>query len=118
MPDLYVTPNGHWTGTQADAAKATRAEGSKPGTWKKVHVPTDKANLLSFLNKGWKAPEAPKQEVTAKPLPFVKSGERRWRVYVDKLFSFVVYAPSHEAAKEEAIAIFPERIRVHPVTAQ
>ena len=45
MPDLYVTPNDHFTATQAEAAKATRREGSKPGSWKKVEVPTKKAAL-------------------------------------------------------------------------
>lgn len=45
---LYTSPDGVWTGTQADAkAHAKQAL----TTWEEVDVPVDKAGLLSFLNE-------------------------------------------------------------------
>lgn len=44
---LYRTPAGTWAGTQADAKAAAKAEGS---TWSEEEVPTDKPQLLAFLN--------------------------------------------------------------------
>jgi hypothetical protein len=42
---LYRNTNGQWFGTQADA-KAAGAD------WQMVNVPTDKPNLLQWLNMG------------------------------------------------------------------
>lgn len=100
MPDLYVTPNGTFTATQADAARATRREGSKPGSWKKVEVPTKKSSLIDFLNNGWKAPE-PEPTVAVKPPRTEKAGAR-WRVWGglrEKLFVASARADSAEEAK-------------------
>lgn len=44
---LYVTPNGQWAGTQADAKAIAKEEGTG---WEQVEVPTDKEGLLCFLN--------------------------------------------------------------------
>ena len=40
---LYTDNNGRWAGTQADAKQF--------GAFEQVEVPTDKPNLLEFLNK-------------------------------------------------------------------
>ena len=40
---LYRTAKGAWVGTQDDARKDGKG-------WTQVEVPTDKANLLAFLN--------------------------------------------------------------------
>ena len=40
---LYTNPKGEWTGTQADARKL--------GSFLEVDVPTNKADLLKFLNE-------------------------------------------------------------------
>ncbi len=40
---LYTTPKGQWAGTQADAKKL--------GAYVEYDVPTNKADLLVFLNK-------------------------------------------------------------------
>lgn len=40
---LYTTPKGEWAGTQAEAKKL--------GTYNEYDVPTNKADLLAFLNK-------------------------------------------------------------------
>jgi hypothetical protein len=83
---------------------------------KPVPPPTGTGMGVDALNH--KAPEPDAVEATLKPEGRSGSGERRWRVYVDKRFSFVVHAPSQEAAEAEAIAIFPCSIRVRPVTAK
>lgn len=97
---LYRTANGRWEGTQADAAKATREEGSKPGSWFQVEVPTDKLNLLDFLNHGlrrWQLPPEPEQK--APPAPKA-NGSDRFRVYFKGLFAGVVVA--NDQAEAEA----------------
>lgn len=99
MPDLYVTPNGHWTATKAEAAKATRREGSKPGSWKAVSVPTKKGPLLDFLNHGWKAPEPEPAKATPSRGP--KAGAR-WRVWGGRHPLFIMSTRADNAA--EAIA--------------
>ena len=45
---LYLSPDGVWTGTQADAKAHAKANAT---TWEEVEVPVDKAGLMSFLNK-------------------------------------------------------------------
>lgn len=45
---LYLSPDGVWTGTQADAKAHARDANT---TWKEFEVPVDKAGLLSFLNE-------------------------------------------------------------------
>lgn len=45
---LYQSPDGVWTGTQADA-KAHAKEANT--AWKEVEVPVDKAGLMAFLNQ-------------------------------------------------------------------
>lgn len=100
MPRLYVTPLGRWSGTQADAAKATREEGSKPGSWKPVDVNTDKASLLAILNRTASAPQPPPVvERMAKPAP---NGSGRFRVYFKGNFAGVLLADSQ--AEAEALA--------------
>lgn len=44
---LYRTSTGQWVGTQNDAAGIARANG---GTWEQIDVPTDKPNLIAWLN--------------------------------------------------------------------
>lgn len=48
---LYKTPAGVWTGTQADARAAAKAESGDPKNWVEFNVPVDKAGLLWFLNE-------------------------------------------------------------------
>ncbi len=43
---LYTNNQGSWVGTQADAKR----EFGFKNEWREVDVPTDKSNLLSFLN--------------------------------------------------------------------
>ena len=45
---LYLSPDGVWTGTQADAKAHAKEHAT---TWKEVEVPVDKAGLMSFLNQ-------------------------------------------------------------------
>ena len=45
---LYVTPKGHWTGTQADAKKLAKQHST---TCDVFEVPVDKKGLLDFLNE-------------------------------------------------------------------
>ena len=45
---LYVTPKGHWTGTQADAKKLAKQHST---TCEVFEVPVDKKGLLDFLNE-------------------------------------------------------------------
>jgi hypothetical protein len=45
---LYQSPDGVWTGTQADAKAHAREAGV---SWREVEVPTDKAGLMAFLNE-------------------------------------------------------------------
>ena len=45
---LYVTPMGHWTGTQADAKKLAKQHNT---TCDVFEVPVDKKGLLDFLNE-------------------------------------------------------------------
>ena len=45
---LYVTPTGHWTGTQADAKKLAKQHNT---TCDVFEVPVDKKGLLDFLNE-------------------------------------------------------------------
>ena len=45
---LYQSPDGTWTGTQADAKAHARDNAT---TWKEVEVPVDKAGLMAFLNR-------------------------------------------------------------------
>lgn len=44
---LYQSPDGVWTGTQADAKAHAKAANT---TWKETEVPVDKAGLMAFLN--------------------------------------------------------------------
>lgn len=44
---LYVSTDGVWTGTQADAKAHAKDTGLR---WTEVEVPTDKAGLMGFLN--------------------------------------------------------------------
>lgn len=107
---LYRTPKGTWAGTQADARKETREEGSKPGSWREVEVPTDKAGLLLFLNSKQgkslqeKAP-APKP-VEAVPRSEAHKagleGHRRYRVYDGQgLFVGATWATSPDRAVQQ-----------------
>lgn len=48
---LYKTPAGVWTGTQADARAAAKAESGDPKNWVEINVPVDKAGLMEFLNE-------------------------------------------------------------------
>lgn len=107
MPRLYVTPLGHWTGTQADAAKATRDEGSKAGAWKAVDVPTEKAKLLAFLNNGWKAPK-PDAPVVERSTP-TPSGRGRFRVYFKGQFAGVLLADTQAEAEAAAPGLLSVR---------
>jgi hypothetical protein len=65
---LYQSPDGVWTGTQADAKAHARDNAT---TWKEVEVPVDKAGLLAFLNRHHvggsvsQVVSAPPQEQTA-----------------------------------------------------
>jgi len=65
---LYTTPKGQWAGTQADAKKL--------GAYVEYDVPTNKADLLVFLNKykvndyAYQGYSAPLEE---NPQPAVKS---------------------------------------------
>lgn len=65
---LYTTPKGEWAGTQAEAKKL--------GTYNEYDVPTNKADLLAFLNKykvndyAYQGYSAPLEE---NPQPAVKS---------------------------------------------
>lgn len=113
---LYVTPLGRWLGTQADAAAATREEGSKPGSWKAVEVPTDKANLLLFLNKGWKAPtvETSAARSDAELLAYQRpklgpNGAKRFRVFFKGLFAGVLLADNQADAEAAAAGLLSVR---------
>ena len=46
---LYRTRSGNWAGTQADAARIARDDGSA-GHWAQVEVPTDKPGLIAWLS--------------------------------------------------------------------
>jgi len=65
---LYQSPDGVWTGTQADAKAHAKANAT---TWKETEVPVDKAGLLVFLNRHHvggsvsQVVSAPAQEQTA-----------------------------------------------------
>jgi hypothetical protein len=65
---LYTTPKGQWAGTQVDAKKL--------GAYVEYDVPTNKADLLVFLNKykvndyAYQGYSAPLEE---NPQPAVKS---------------------------------------------
>jgi hypothetical protein len=63
---LYQSPDGVWTGTQADAKAHARESAT---TWKETEVPVDKAGLLAFLNRHRvgvsQVVSAPAQEQTA-----------------------------------------------------
>ena len=78
---LYQSPDGVWTGTQADAKAHARESAT---TWKEAEVPVDKAGLLAFLNRhmvGVSAPvvfPAPAQEQTA---PAQRSEPRNYSEY-------------------------------------
>lgn len=60
---LYKTPAGVWTGTQADARAAAKAESGDPKNWAEIDVPVNKAGLMAFLN------EHRVGAVSPKPLP-------------------------------------------------
>jgi hypothetical protein len=45
---LYQSPEGIWTGTQADAKAQAKATGTP---YEEVDVPVDKAGLMAFLNR-------------------------------------------------------------------
>jgi hypothetical protein len=63
---LYRTPRGTWAGTEAEARKACKLEGSKSGAFKKVDTPGDKAAWLRLLN-GAKAPAPAPAPTTHEP---------------------------------------------------
>lgn len=70
---LYVTRNGSWAGTQADAKALAASERS---VWREEEVPTSKAELLAFLNRlhvgregTGEAPQAPPEVVEAPKAP-------------------------------------------------
>lgn len=44
---LYQSPDGVWTGTQADAKAHAKANAT---TWEEAEVAVDKAGLMAFLN--------------------------------------------------------------------
>ena len=46
---LYRTRAGWWAGTQEEARRMARTDGSA-GMWAQVDVPTDKPALLAWLN--------------------------------------------------------------------
>lgn len=129
---LYRTPKGRWAGTQDEARKATRDEGSKPGSWAQVSVPVDKAGLLAFLrseartlsnhssNKGrglgtpsLPVPATPEEQPSKAPLEGPNNGQR-WRVYMKGLFACVVLATTEKEARQRAI----EEMEVRRVTAR
>lgn len=95
---LYVTDRGTWGGTKAEMPKLCREDGSPQGGWKAVNVPTDKTNLIAFLNRGWKAPAEEKPKPAPKPEP---TGSNRYRVLGginQKLFISACQADSPEQA--------------------
>lgn len=116
MPDLYVTPKGQWRGTQAEAARATREEGSKPGSWRAVAVPTKKSHLIAFLNNGWKGP--PQQSAFEKiqaglndaiSVAKAAAGSGRFRVYFNGRFAGVLKGDNQEAVEEVAVRLIEVR---------
>lgn len=58
---LYASPDGRWTGTQADAKKL--------GKYAEIDVPTDKPGLLAWLNSRAEkpSPTLPPPPVVAEP---------------------------------------------------
>lgn len=98
---LYLSPDGVWTGTQADAKAHAKDHAT---TWKEVEVPVDKAGLMAFLNKhkvgaagpvvssAPPLPEIVKQEATkpapATPLPLsiqtLPLEEAIWKLPLDE----------------------------------
>ena len=77
---LYQSPDGVWTGTQADAKAHARESAT---TWKETEVPVDKAGLLAFLNRHRvgvsvsQVVSAPAQEQTAPAAAPVQRSEPR-----------------------------------------
>lgn len=45
---LYQSPDGVWSGTQADAKAYAKSTGQ---SWTEIEVPTDKVGLMAFLNE-------------------------------------------------------------------
>lgn len=78
---LYQSPDGVWTGTQADAKAHARESAT---TWKETEVPVDKAGLLAFLNRHHvggsvsQVVSAPPQEQTA---PVQRTEPRNYTEY-------------------------------------
>lgn len=63
---LYLSPDGVWTGTQADAKAHARAANT---TWKECEVPVDKAGLMAFLNHHRVGAAAPVASSAPPPQP-------------------------------------------------
>lgn len=126
---LYVTPRGTWAGTEAEARKACKAEGSKSGAFKKVDTPKDKAAWLRLLNgakvraprpgevtseitgqgSGWISGrmvmhgENQQQLPKEQPVPEHR-GPRRYRVYCRGLFVGATPARNPEQAIANIVA--------------
>lgn len=64
---FYRTRAGNWEGTQADAKRIAREDGSA-GNWQMVEVPTEKAALLDWLKLNFPLPvDASPSAPTAAP---------------------------------------------------
>lgn len=97
---LYVTDQGTWGGRKSDMPRLCREDGSPQGGWKAVNVPTDKSNLIDFLNHNGVKQRAEKPKRTAEPKP-VHNGSGRYRVkggIREKVFISACRADSPEEA--------------------
>ena len=107
---LYASPDGVWTGTQADAKAHAKQTNT---TWKEVEVPTDKAGLLYFLNDhrvGSLAPDVSSAEIL--PEKIVEPVEQKplpWAIRTLPLEEAIWDLPLDEAVKLGIVLM--ERIR-------
>lgn len=65
---LYRTRSGNWVGTQADATRVAREDGSN-GHWRQVEVPTDKPGLIAWLGSQQIAEETIDRASLLDPIP-------------------------------------------------
>lgn len=117
--DLYRTPKGTWAGTIKDVRAATKAEGSKAGSWRKVKVPTKKASLIDFLNSQHSAAQEAQERTKApRPTRRPKRGRNgyRYRVYGGPTQPLFVGAVRAADAKG-AIKAITETLEARLVTA-